>query len=253
MRHSALTAGIVAGLLLAGQGCTQQIDRSKDGGGAAAARTEDHAGWTDRFDVPKANFASTGRSAYFVLEPGFQAVYEGKEDGKRTRLVITVTDDTKTVDGVETRIVEEREWSDGKLVEVSRNYFAIDTATKDVYYFGEDVDMYKNGKVADHGGSWQSGVKGARYGLAMPGSPKVGQKYYQELAPDQAMDRVENVSLTVTRKTPAGEFKNCLKTEETSPLEPGNKEYKVYAPGVGLIADGTLPLVKYDPGAAGKQ
>ena len=67
------------------------------------------------------------------------------------------------------------------------------------------------------------------------------------------MDRVENVSTTVTKKTPAGEFGNCLKTEETTPLEPGTKEYKLYAPGVGLIADGPLLLAKYGPNAAGKQ
>lgn len=248
MRHSLVVTGIMAGLLMAGQGCTQQTDAAKDG----TARS-DAQGWTDHFEVPNANFASTGRSEYFVLEPGFQSVYEGTEDGEPTRLVITVTDQTEPVDGVETRVVEEREWAGGKLVEVSRNYFAIDKATRDVYYFGEDVDMYKDGKVKNHEGSWRSGVKGAHYGLAMPGSPKVGQRYYQEIAPDVAMDRAENVSTTIKAKTPAGEFKDCLKTEETTPLEPGTKEYKLYAPGVGLIMDGPLPLVKYGPGAAGKR
>jgi hypothetical protein len=203
--------------------------------------------------VPKDHFASAGRGKYFVLEPGFQSVYEGREDGEPTRLVITVTDQTKTVDGVETRVVEEREWHDGQLTEVSRNYFAIDRATKDVYYFGEDVDTYKDGKVRNHEGSWQSGVNGAHYGLAMPGSPRVGQRYYQEMAPGQAMDRAEVVSTTATKRTPAGEFAGCVRTEETSPLEPGVREYKWYAPGLGLIADGTLPLVKFGPGAAGKQ
>jgi len=46
-------------------------------------------------------------------------------------------------------------------------------------------------------------------------------------------------------KTPAGEFKNCLKVEETTPLEPNTKEYKYYAPGVGLVREGDLKLVKY--------
>jgi hypothetical protein len=48
-----------------------------------------------------------------------------------------------------------------------------------------------------------------------------------------------------TIRTPAGEFRNCLKTEETTPLEPGVKEYKYYARGVGLVQDGALKLVKY--------
>jgi len=209
------------------------------------ANAMQETGWTDHFNVSKENFTNTGRCAYFVLEPGYQMTYEGKEDGKPHRLVITVLKETKWVDGVETRVIEEHETENGALMEISRNYFAMDKSTGDVYYFGEDVDMYKNGKVTGHGGSWQSGVKGAHYGLAMPGSPKLGQMYYQELAPGQAMDRAKIVSVTKSQKTPAGEFSNCVRTEETTPLEPGSPEYKLYASGVGLIVDGDLVLVKY--------
>jgi hypothetical protein len=59
------------------------------------------------------------------------------------------------------------------------------------------------------------------------------------------MDRAEIVSVTETVKTPAGEFKNCVKTEETTPLEPGNKEYKYHAAGIGLVQEGSMQLVKY--------
>jgi hypothetical protein len=155
-----------------------------------------------------------------------------------------VLDETKQIDGVETRVIEERESNDGKLVEVSRNYFALDKATNDVYYFGEDTDMYKNGKVTSNEGSWHAGEKGARYGLFMPAKPEVGQKFYQELAPDVATDRVEVVSLKEQVKVPAGEFKRCLKTRETTPLENGT-EYKFYAPEIGLIVDGALKLTQY--------
>ena len=56
--------------------------------------------------VVKGDLSSTGRNRYFVLEPGFQLVLEGKEGGKTTVLTITVLNDTKMVDGVETRVVE---------------------------------------------------------------------------------------------------------------------------------------------------
>src|SRR3954468_5486912 len=102
-----------------------------------AASKEGKAGWTDTFNVPAKNFASTGRNPYFILETGYQMTFEGEDEGKPARLIITVLDETKQVDGVETRVVEERESLGGELVEVSRNYFAIDTATSDVYYFGE--------------------------------------------------------------------------------------------------------------------
>jgi hypothetical protein len=51
-------------------------------------------------------------------------------------------------------------------------------------------------------------------------------------------------SLTETFDTPAGKFTNCLKTEESTPLERA-RENKFYAPGIGLIYDGGLKLVRY--------
>jgi len=202
---------------------------------------KDAGSWTAEFTVEKGELSATGRNPYFVLEPGYQLVFEeGKE-----RLTITVLGETKVVDGVETRIVEERETKDGNLVEISRNYFAISKRSNSVFYFGEDVDMYKEGKVASHEGAWLSGVKGAKFGLMMPGQVLLKGKYYQEVAPDVAMDRAEIVNMTETLKIPAGEFKGCLKIEETTPLEPESKEYKVYGPGIGLIQDGSLKLTKY--------
>ena len=201
--------------------------------------------WANHFNVEKANFSSTGRNTYFILEPGYQMRFEGTEDGKPGRLVITVLDQTMQLDGVETRVVEERETSADQLVEVSRNYFAIDRSTGDVYYFGEDSQTYRDGKVAGNGGSWWSGKDGAHFGLFMPAKPVVGQKFYQELAPNVAMDRCEITSRSELMKVPAGNFENCLKTSETSPLEPDSQEYKLYAPDVGLVIDGGLVLVKF--------
>jgi hypothetical protein len=105
--------------------------------------------------------------------------------------------------------------------------------------------MYKGGKVISHEGSWLAGVKGARFGLMMPGLPLLRARYYQEVAPGLAMDRAEIVGIAGTLATPAGRFTNVLQIEETTPLEPGAKEYKQYAPGVGLLQDGSLKLVKY--------
>jgi hypothetical protein len=198
-------------------------------------------GWMDTFDVDKADLVSTGRNPYFSLEPGYVLRFKN-EDGDE--LKITVLNETRTIDGVETRVVEERETKKGQLAEVSLNWFAINRKTGDVYYFGEDSMDYKNGKIVGHSGSWEAGKNGARFGMIMPGKPQVGQKHYQEVAPKVAMDRAENVSLAETVKVPAGEFKNCLKTKESSGIEKGT-EYKLYAPGVGLLKDGDFELVSY--------
>jgi len=209
---------------------------------AGAAKDEGKTPWRDTFAVDKAALANTGRNTYFILEPGYRLILE---HGKDT-LIITVLDETKVVDGVKTRVVEERETKGGKLAEVSRNYFAIDKTTGDIYYFGEDVDVYgRDGKVTGHEGAWLSGVGGARFGLGMPGKPQVGDRYYQEIAPKVAMDRAEVVSLTEDVKVPAGMFKNCLRTRESSALESGSEE-KLYAPEVGLLKDGGFLLAKVE-------
>jgi hypothetical protein len=197
--------------------------------------------WQEEFALAKCTLQTTGRNPYFILEPGFQLVLEGGD----TKLQITVLDKTKTVNGVITRVVEEKEWKGGKLYEIALNYFAICEQTKDVFYFGEEVDFYENGKVVKHDGSWLAGTNGNRAGLMMPGTPNVKMKYYQEIAPGVAMDRAEIVSLEETCKTPAGTFSKCMKVKEGSAIDLFAKEYKYHAPGIGLVRDEDLLLVKY--------
>lgn len=197
--------------------------------------------WQDSFNLGACTLQTKGRNAYFILEPGYRLELRGGD----TRVQISVLEDTRKVDGVETRVVEEREWKKGQLYEVTRNYFAFCEQTKDVYYFGEDVDYYENGKVVKHDGTWLAGTKGSKAGLVMPGSPKVGMKYYQEMAPGVAMDRAEIVSVSETCKTPAGTFKNCMKVKEGTALDPKVTEYKYHAPGIGLVRDEDLLLTRY--------
>jgi len=197
--------------------------------------------WTSEFVVDRTQLVATGGSRYFILDPGYEAVLEHGDE----RVVVTVTNDTRVVDGVTTRVVEERETRGKTLIEVSRNFFARDPTTGDVYYFGEDVDIYKAGRLASHEGAWKAGKNGARFGLFMPGTPVAGRRFYQEIAPKVAMDRVRITAIDATLQTPAGSFKECVRLEETTPLEPGVKDYKLFAPGVGLVQDGSLKLVRY--------
>jgi hypothetical protein len=197
--------------------------------------------WQKEFGISERTLVTTGRNLYFVLEPGFQLVYESKND----KLKITVLDETREVNGILTRVVEEREWKNGELREVSRNFFAICETTKDVFYFGEEVDMYKNGKVDNHKGAWLAGKKGAKAGLMMPAKPIVGMRYYQEIAPGEAMDRAEIIKFDEILETPAKTFTECLLTKEDTPLNIFEREFKTYAPGVGLIQDEKLLLTEF--------
>jgi hypothetical protein len=202
--------------------------------------------YQDRFDIAGCRHVDTGRSAYFVLEPGYQLVLEGGGE----RLAITVLASTRDVAGVTTRIVEERQWERGELREVARNFVALCERTGDVHYFGEEVDIFEKGRAVRHDGSWLAGRDGQRAGLLMPGKPGVGMRYHQEVAPGIAMDRAEVLSVDETCKVPAGTFRRCLKVRESSSLEPGASGLKYHAPGIGLVQDGKLRLVRYGVVAA---
>lgn len=208
--------------------------------------------YTTDFRLESRQFKASGGNAYFSLSPGKFWRYEGTEDGEEVELEIPVLPQTKLIafkikgqaKVVNTRVIEEREWIDEKLVEVSRNFFARDLRG-DVFYFGEDVDIYENGKIVSHDGAWRAGLKGALPGLIMPELFLVGARYHQEIATDVAMDRAEHTDMGFKVKTPAGEFSSCVKVVETSPLEPGAESVKLYAPGVGLVATDTLKLVEF--------
>ena len=209
--------------------------------GALAPVIAQQGNFQSVFRVDKKTLGVTGSNPYFNLTPGYRLSYK---DGADTD-TLTVLDETKLIDGVETRVVEDRELRNGGLVELTTDYYAIDSATNDVYYFGEDVDVYRNGKVVGHEGAWLSGVKGARFGLMMPGSPKKGQKFYQELAPGVGKDRAEIVSTDEKVTTPAGTFEHCVHVVETSTLEKGLRDHKWYAAGVGQVQDEGMKLVAY--------
>jgi hypothetical protein len=218
-------------------------------GGPAGAATK----YTNQFELDECTFADDGRNAHFSIHPGDTLVLEGRDDGQLLRVQITVLDETKSVTFTEedesltvnTRVVEEREWKDGELVEVSRNYFARCLQTGDIVYFGEDVDIYEGGVVVGHDGSWLAGQAGARPGLIMPGRFLLGSRYAQEIAPGVAQDRAEHVKMKLTVVTPAGTFEDCVEVLETTPLEPGSESVKRYCPEIGLVLDGKAKLVEY--------
>jgi hypothetical protein len=209
-----------------------------------AARAAEPA-WTERFPIEDCDFVPTGQNPYLILVPGHQIVLAGEEDGEAVELTITVLDETETVAGVETRVVEERAMTDGELTEIARNYYAYCVQNGGVFNFGEDTEYFEEGKVVGREGSWRAGEDDAAPGLLMPSIPLIGGRHYQELAPELAMDRAEIIGLDEVVETPAGTFAACLTVEESNPLEPADGvSSKTYAPGIGLVADADLLLVR---------
>jgi hypothetical protein len=223
--------------------------------------------FTGNFPLKSCRFTPHHGNAFFPLEPGRQLYYTNAKcmaAGKCAELEelwITTEPQTRRFtlgsgkhrQQVIARVVEERETEDGELKEISRNYFAVCAPARDVYYFGEHVDIYEDGEIVSHDGAWLAGRNGALPGIIMPDSAfLLGTRYFQEQAAGVALDRAEHVASGLQLMLPAGTFKGCIKTVETSPLEPGEESIKFYCPGVGMVIDNELELAAIYDGHEGR-
>ena len=160
---------------------------------------------------------------------------------------ISVLDAIETVAGVDTRVVEEYEAADGRVLEISRNFFA-QAQDGTVCYFGEEVDIYgENGEVTSHAGAWRAGGGNAP-GIFMPSSPQVGRAFQQESAPGIAEDQSKVVALGERTEVPAGTFEDTVTMLDRNPLD-GSEDTKVYARDIGLIVDESVRMTRLISGA----
>jgi hypothetical protein len=205
--------------------------------------------YTRDFDRERCTFVPFSNNPWWPLWPGYSVVLEGEEEDEgevlELEVIVSVLTDTELVDGVLTRVVEERELENDELVEVSRNFFAECRETGAVWYFGEDVDDYEDGEIVGHGGAWRAGENGATAGVFMPGTPLVGARFHQEVAPGVAEDRAEILDRGVEITVPFGTFGDALHVLDTNALEPDAEgDPKYYVPGVGIVKDEVLELVE---------
>ena len=197
------------------------------------------------------NFVATIDNPYLPLKPGTVWEYEAVGSEGKERIVVTVTDQTKVVDGVKATVVHDRVTEfGGKLVEDTYDWFAQDK-TGNVWYLGEATTSYDGESAPSTQGSWEAGTDGARAGLVMPAEPKVGTAYHQEYYKGEAEDRGKILAVDESVTGPTGSYDHAVKTADTTPLEPEILEHKWYARGVGFVlekyikgGDETVTLVK---------
>lgn len=218
-------------------GATQPTDAAAQPSDAAASAMQavsstESAPETPDFDP--GDFVTVVNNRYFLLPPGTRFVYVGKEGGEPERVVTDVTHREKTILGIKVVTVLDRVFLGGVLKEKTLDWYAQDQ-DGNVWYLGEDSKEYENGKVVSTAGSWEAGKDGARAGIVMLAHPHVGQVYRQEFASGVAEDRARVLSLDANVSVPYGKFEHCLKTAETTALEPGAKEIKLYCRGVGFV------------------
>jgi hypothetical protein len=231
---------------------------------ASTARTQSKGLTGSAKDFEHAKFDKSSpyiTNKYLPLKPGTKLIYKGSAipEGEKTRVkrrvVSTVTDLSKWIDGVRTLVIWEKDYTAGKLGESEIAFFGQDKAGN-VWLLGEYPEEYENGKFAD-APTWISGQKGAHAGIAMLANPKVGSPdYAQGFAPPpvEFVDRARVYKKGQKTCVPVKCYKNVLVIEEFEQGVPGVFHLKYYAPKVGLVKVGwrganevekeTLELVK---------
>lgn len=181
---------------------------------------------------------------WFPLQPGTQWVYKGfsQEDKKRVpvRVVQTVTDLTKVINGVRSVVVWDVDYSDGKLHESEIVFFAQDK-DGNVWQLGELRETYDEKEFVG-GRAWLAGIDGSRAGIMMKADPRPGTPSYSEgyaPAPYNWTDRGKVEQTGQKTCVPAGCYTDVLVIAESSKVEgPDAQQLKYYAPGVGYIRVG---------------
>ena len=231
---------------------------------AGTAQTQSKGQTGSAKDFQRAQFDKSSpyiTNKYLPLKPGMRLIYKGSaipEDQKtrvKRRVVTTVTDLSKWIDGVRTLVIWERDYTAGNLGESELAFFGQDKAGN-VWLLGEYPEEYENGKFAD-APTWISGQKGARAGIAMLANAKVGSPAYaQGFAPPpvEFVDRARVYKKGQKTCVPVKCYNNVLVIEEFEKGVPGVFHLKYYAPKVGLVKVGwrganevekeTLALVK---------
>lgn len=190
---------------------------------------------------------------YLPLIPGSQT-YEGEDE----TITVTVTGETKLINGVTCVTVRDTAAEDGVVTEDTDDWMAQDIFGA-VWYCGEisqNFELYEGDNPAepelvDVEGSWKAFRDGALPGVLMPANPVVGQFYRQEMALGDAEDAAEVLHTSADALLPGDACDDaeiatfvdeqcsadCLVTRDFTPIEPDQNEHKYYAPAIGLIAE----------------
>ena len=188
--------------------------------------------------IDPASFSATIDNPYWPMAVGARWTYrETDDEGGKRHVVVTVLPGTKTIMGVETRIVHDQVTDKaGALVEDTHDWYAQD-ADGNVWYFGEATTEYEHGKPPSTAGSWEAGVGGAEPGVVVPADPKPGLSYREEYYAGQAEDAAEVLAVDEKVEVPYGFFQDALLTRNTTAVEPKVEEHKLYVKGIGPVLE----------------
>ena len=191
----------------------------------------------DNFDNP-----TVIDNEWLPMTPGTQLVYQGttNEDDEllEHQVIITVTDLTKVIDGVESVVSWDLDFSDGELVEAELAFFAQDN-DGNVWRMGEHPEEYEDGEIVD-APTWIAGIDGAKAGVSMLADPMEGSlSYSQGWAPEVGfIDRARVQQLGQETCVELDCYPDVLVIAEFNVEEVGASQLKYFASGVGNVQVG---------------
>jgi hypothetical protein len=188
-------------------------------------------------NINPGDFGPSVTNPWLPLKPGRSLVYTGTKDNKKALNIFHTTSRTRVIDGVTTRVVEDRLYLNNVLEERTSDYYAQDRCGN-VWYFGEDTaELDHDGNVISTEGSFHAGIDGAQPGVFMQAQPQVGLRFRQEWYQGHAEDTFKAIDLSAPVTVPYGTFDHALRTAETTALEPAVKDNKYYVQGIGEVEE----------------
>lgn len=180
-----------------------------------------------------ADFTTNITNKYFSLPVGKKMIFEADTTEGPEKIEIVITGETKIIEGIKTLVYVDTVYLNGQIHEITRDYLAQNKITGDVWYFGEEVDNYENGKIKNHAGTFIHGKDGAKAGIWMKSEQKIGDSYRQEYYKGEAEDMRDTVATGLTITTKLGTYTDCVKVYDWTPLDTKSREHKTYCPQVG--------------------
>jgi hypothetical protein len=215
---------------------------------AAPSTTTKPANHVTEDDFDRRNFPAMARvdNQWYPLVPGTQYTLEGRSNRGRGslphRVVFTVTDLTKVIDGVPTVVLWDRDINEGELEEAELAFQAQDN-DGNVWLLGEYPEEYEDGEFKTAENTWIAGFEGAKPGVLMRTDPRTGTpSYLQGLAPEiEFQDRAKVSKTGLKTCVPARCYDDVLLIDEWNPLEPKDgHQLKYFARGVGNVRVGAV-------------
>lgn len=227
-RGTRVTAALIAAGCLLLAGCTS--GQGGDPSTAKAVRAPFHA----------ADFGDPARGAnpYLPIRPGTQSVRVGSTlvGGREVphQVTTTITDAYRTIDGVKTVMMLDREVDGGQVTQESIDYVAEDK-DGNVWLLGGYTEEFEGGRFVSATDSWLQGVNGAKAGILVQARPRTSSPVYAVAQPDsEEGDVAEVIKVGIKRCVPFDCYDDVLVVREGKASAPDN-EFKYYAKDVGQI------------------